>query len=136
MSLSDIRARSGTSRGPIWHTAADGEQASSLAGFADGYLGTNFGPQYGQVHAYNNGVVVGKITITVVIIVASMGNPCGSAGLLVRGANLYLLFQNARNLVIDVRAGNYGRAAIDAIGLVGNISQLGRVCFLRRARRC
>ena len=36
---------------------------------------------------------------------------------------------DARALVLNIQAGNYSRAALNGIGLLGNIGQLSRVCF-------
>ena len=50
-SASDILGTLWYLPGEYLRTAKNGEQASSFAGFCDGYLGTHFGPQYGQTGA-------------------------------------------------------------------------------------
>ena len=59
-------------------------------------------------------------------------NPCGAGAFVsigVKAVNGIQAVGNAWNFADDMQAKNYGSAALDALGLMGNVSQMLRACF-------
>jgi RHS repeat-associated protein len=72
---------------------------------------------------------IGQVAGTGVNIGLGFANPCGAAGAAIRGINALQAFGGAVNYADNMMQGNYGTAALDALGVLGNLSQLSRSCF-------
>ena len=75
--------------------------------------------------AYLSGQIVGAG----INLALSFANPCGAGGTALRLFNGLQAFGGAVNYVDNMMQGNYLTAALDAVGVLGNLSQLSRACF-------
>ncbi len=75
--------------------------------------------------AYGTGVAAG----TVVNIGLGFANPCGSSASAIRAINWIQAAGGSLNYASNMMEGNYLTAAMDALGVLGNLSQLSRACF-------
>ncbi|MGO8751258.1 MAG: polymorphic toxin-type HINT domain-containing protein [Thermoguttaceae bacterium] len=74
----------------------------------------------------------GQVAGTVESIALGAANPCGAGALAsigIKAVNGIQAVGNAWNFSDNLQAGNYGSAAMDAVGLLGNVSQMLRACF-------
>ncbi len=80
----------------------------------------------------NSGLyVAGQVAGTVESMALGAVNPCGlgAAGTAIRALNGVQAVGNALNMGENIQNGNYGAAAWDGVGLLGNIGQMSRACF-------
>ena len=83
------------------------------------------GPQLGDVHGGAGGGHGGEHR-------PGAANPCGAgvlASIGIKAVNGIQAVGNAWSFSDNMQAGNYGSAAMDAVGLLGNVSQMLRACF-------
>jgi hypothetical protein len=74
----------------------------------------------------------GQVAGTAESIALGVVNPCGAGALAsigIKAVNGIEAVGNAWNFSNNMQAGNYGSAAMDALGLMGNVSQMLRACF-------
>jgi hypothetical protein len=74
----------------------------------------------------------GQVAGTAESIALGVVNPCGAGALAsigIKAVNGIQAVGNAWNFSNNLQAGNYGSAALDAVGLLGNESQMLRACF-------
>ena len=60
------------------------------------------------------------------LVLGAVGNPCTISMKVINGLQA---LGNSANCVQDAANGNYGSAALDALGVLGNVSQLAKSCF-------
>ncbi len=91
------------------------------------WIRQNVTGDYANYHsaAYGLGGVLGTGTS----IVTGFANPCGDMGMALKALNVFQALGNGSNLLNDVENGNWCGAAGNALGLLGNASQLSRSCF-------
>jgi hypothetical protein len=74
----------------------------------------------------------GQVAGTAESIALGGANPCGAGALAsigIKAVNGIQAVGNLWNYSENTQAGNYGSAALDAVGLLGNVSQMLRACF-------
>ena len=91
---------------------------------------------YGEVATRNHkGPVyqVGNAVGTGIAVVTSVANPCAMASLPalgLKGLNAAQAVNGVMNASDNIAKGNYGSAALDILGVAGNVSVLGKSCFV------
>ncbi len=97
-----------------------------------GWLGYN-----DVVDQQSGAYITGQVAGTAVNIALGFANPCGlgamgvtgGAAWALRGINAVQAIGGSFNFLDNVNAGNYGMAALDALGVFGNVSSMLRACF-------